>query len=110
MSRQTLEKLWRKRIDDCAKSGKTVVDWCYYNKVSVHQYYYWKRRLAAEPPKSTPQPPLIPVDILDPAQAPPPAAPAGLTLRIAGATIDVTPGFDPLLLRAVVGALSVLAC
>ena len=87
-----------------------MVDWCYYNKVSVHQYSYWKRRLTAEPPQPTAQPPLIPVDILDPVQPPPLPAPAGLTLRIAGAAIEVPPGFDPVLLRAGGGALSVLPC
>jgi hypothetical protein len=109
MSRQGLAELWRKRLDDCAQSGRSVVDWCYYNKVTVPQYYYWKRRLAAEPPQPTHPQEFIPLDILPTAQTPP-AVPAGVTVRIAGATIDVTPGFDPDLLRAVVGALAAISC
>jgi len=111
MSRQTLQKLWRKRLDDCAGSGRTVVDWCHYNKIGVHQFYYWKRRLASQSPPPAPHPTLIPLGILDPPPTPPlPAETASLTLRIAGVAIQVNHGFDPLLLRAVVDALSTPPC
>ena len=56
MTKQGSEQLWRKRLDECAKSGKTVVYWCYLNNVSVHQYYYWKRRLAVAQPQATKKP------------------------------------------------------
>ena len=107
MSRQGLAELWRKRLDECAKSGKAVVYWCHLNKVSVHQYYYWKRRLAVEPLQARAKQQFIPVALVETAPIP---TPARITLRIAGAAIDVTPGFDPVTLRAVVVALSALPC
>jgi hypothetical protein len=108
MSRQALEQLWRKRLDDCAKSGRSVVDWCGYNHVTVPQYYYWKRRLAVAPPQPTAKQEFIPVALVE--TAPIPTPPGGVTVRIAGTTIDVTPGFDPALLRAVVVALAGIPC
>jgi hypothetical protein len=100
-------QLWRKRLDDCAKSGKTVVYWCYLNQVSVPQYYYWKRKLAAQPTETAPRPEFIPVELGE--KAPSPAA-TGVTVCIAGAAIQLAPDFDPATLRAVVVALSALPC
>jgi hypothetical protein len=107
MTRQGLAELWRKRLDECAQSGESVVYWCYLNKVEPHQYYYWKRRLANIPTQPPATQAFLPVEIVQDA---PCSAPAALTLRIAGATIDVTPGFDPATLRAIVVALSALPC
>ena len=41
MSREGLAELWRERLDDYAESGGTVDEWCRFNRVSEHQYYYW---------------------------------------------------------------------
>jgi hypothetical protein len=108
MTRQGLAELWRKRLDDCAKSGESVVYWCYLHKVEPHQYYYWKRRLAGQQTQPTAKQAFLPVDIVD--TSPRCNSTTGLTVRIAGATIDVTAGFDPALLRAVVGALADPPC
>jgi hypothetical protein len=108
MSRQGLAELWRKRLDDCAKSGRSVVDWCGYNHVTVPQYYYWKRHLAVEPPQPTQKQEFLPVEVVE--TAPISAATTGVTVRIAGAAIELTPGFDPATLRAVVVALSAIPC
>jgi transposase len=101
-------QLWRRRLDDCAKSGKTVVYWCYLNNVSVPKYYYWKRKLAAQPTQAAPGPEFIPVALVE--AAPPPPADTGVTVHLAGAKIELTSGFDPATLRAVVVALSALPC
>ncbi len=104
MTRQELAQEWRQRLDDFAQSGETVADWCYFNHVSVHQYYYWKRRLAA-----TPAPPqFLPVALSD--TVPAPTAATGVTVRLAGAAIELTHDFDPQTLRAVGVALSGLPC
>jgi hypothetical protein len=108
MSKPDLAQTWRQRLDDIANSGRSVVDWCYFNQVSVHQYYYWKRRLTAEPPQSTNQQEWVPVKIVE--SAPIPNVSTGVTVRIAGTAIELTPGFDPATLRAVVMALSGLPC
>ena len=110
MTRQGSEQLWRKRLDECAKSGKTVVYWCYLNNVSVHQYYYWKRRLAVASSQPTAHQQFMPVALLEAAAAPAAPAVTGVTVHLAGAKIELATGFDPAALRAVVVALSALPC
>jgi hypothetical protein len=108
MSKADLAQVWRQRLDACAQSGKSVVDWCYFNQVSVHQYYYWKRRLSDPSPQATAPPQWLPVEV-EPA-APLSAAATGVSVRIGGVRIEVNAGFDPATLRAVVVALAGLAC
>jgi hypothetical protein len=108
MSKQGLVELWRKRLDDCAKSGRSVVDWCGYNHVTVPQYYYWKRRLAVAQPQAPQQPEFLPVQVVE--TTPLPAATTGVTVHLAGAKIELATGFDPATLRAVVVALSAISC
>ena len=92
----------------------TVQDWCGFNRVSTYQSYYWRRKIAAadiaktEPPAaSTAQThswlAVGPVDNE-------PTPPGGLTVRIAGAAIELQPDFNPTLLRAVVRALATGLC
>jgi hypothetical protein len=107
-AREALAQEWRERFDDFAESEMTVQDWCDFNRLSIHQYYYWRRRLAPTQPQPPANPSFLALDIVD---TPPfPAAPGGVTIRIAGAAIEVTSGFDPAMLRAVVGALATPSC
>src|SRR5579862_6390263 len=103
MSKADLAQTWRQRLNECAHSGKSVVDWCYFNQVSVHQYYYWKRRLTAQPSQPTTKPEWLPVEIVP--SAPLPAVPTGVSVRLGIATIELSADFDPATLRAVVRAL-----
>ena len=34
---------WKKTIEDCQASGKTVVSYCKENNVNEKTYYYWLR-------------------------------------------------------------------
>ena len=108
MSKADLAQQWRQRLDECANSGRSVVDWCYFNQVSVHQYYYWKRRLGAPPPQATAPPQWIPVEVV--ATEPIRTASTGVSVRLGAATIEVSAGFDAATLRAVVVALLALPC
>jgi hypothetical protein len=108
MSREDLAQEWRERLEDFAQADTTIVEWCYFHRIPVHQFYYWKRRLAAAPPQTAATPQFLPV-ALTPA-APTPASATGVTVRIAGTAIELAPGFDPATLRAVVAALSALPC
>ena len=113
MSREALAEIWRERLDDYAQSEMTVQDWCGFNRVSSYQFYYWRRKIAAadiaksgEPVASTTRMhPWLAVNVVDPA-----AAPGGVTVRIAGAAIELQPDFNPTLLRAVVHALAAEPC
>ena len=105
MSNPELAQEWRERLEDFAISEMTVREWCDFNRVSQHQYYYWRRRLAQPSAKTAATPRWQTVEILDTPLAS--TAKARLNLHIAGAAIEVTSGFDPALLRAVVAALAI---
>ena len=45
-AREALAQEWRDRLEDFAQSEMTVQQWCDFNVLPVHQYYYWRRRLA----------------------------------------------------------------
>jgi len=131
---QELSDAWRQRLLDAAKSGATVKAWCSRNGYTLDQYYYWNRRLreqGSHPISNSPQPAPLRrgrprVDraadrepdaaapgqwlLVEPASE---AASVGLdhlTVRIAGAEIDVYAGFNSALLRSVVRALAVGGC
>ena len=107
MSRQELVQEWKDRLEDFTLSEMTVQQWCDFNSLSAYQYYYWKRRLATTQQDTTEKPRFLAVGIVG---APSPQAPGGVTIRIAGAAIEVAAGFDPDRLRAVVQALGAQAC
>ena len=69
---------------------------------------YWKRRLAAMPPQPSVNQTWMAVNVVAP--TPVPLTSGGVTVRIAGAAIELTPGFDPGMLRAVVTALAARPC
>ena len=106
-AREALAQEWRDRLEDFALSEMTVQQWCDFNALPVHQYYYWRRRLANPKTDHNDNPTWMVLSVVEP--APLPTLP-GLTLHIAGAQMQITPGFDPALLRAVVGALATPAC
>ena len=103
---QDLASLWQARIDDAAQSGMTVKNWCARHGYSLDRYYYWKRKLSGSE-RSAPGCNWlrVPTDSQEPLNTN-----ACLTVRIAGAEIDLRPGFDPCLLRSVVRALGTEPC
>jgi len=103
-----LAQEWRERLDDFAESQMTVQEWCDFNRVSIYQYYYWRRRLATPNSQQEANPSFLALDIVDSAPISPP--PGGVTIRVAGAAIEVCSGFDPSMLRAVVRALATQSC
>jgi hypothetical protein len=107
MSNENRE-VWRKRIDDLARSGLTVAKWCELNGTTPRQYGYWRKKLGSAAKQRTAPAKWVAVAIAEP--APSPTSPSGLTVRIAGAEIPLQPGFDPVLLRAVVEALGAAPC
>lgn len=106
-AREALAQEWRDRLEDYALSEMTVQQWCDFNAIPVHQYYYWRRRLATKKTDHNDNTGWMTLNVL---QTQPVPTPSPLTLRIAGAEIQITPGFDPSLLRAVVGALATPSC
>ena len=106
-AREALAQEWRDRLEDFAQSEMTVQQWCDFNALPVHQYYYWRRRRATQKADHNDNVGWMALSVIEPA---PLSTPTGLTLRIAGAEIEINQGFDPGLLRAVVGTLATPAC
>lgn len=107
-AREELAQEWRERLQDFAQSEMTVEAWCHFNRVTIHQYYYWRRRLTTAQTDKASNGRWMAVSVVD--TIPNPTAPSGITLHIAGAEIQVTAGFDPGMLRAVVRALATNPC
>ncbi len=121
MDRTGSMELWPKLLAGVVPGKMTVRQWCEEQGVSLNEYYYWRRRIravaAANPPKARPLSSegraWLTVQIDEPIVAP--VAPSRLSVCITlegypGAAIDVVPGFDPSLLRAVVEALRSRSC
>ena len=105
-AREALAQEWQDRLEDFAQSEMTVPQWCDFNALPVHQYYYWRRRLATPKTDHNDNAGWMAISVVPASTLPR----APLTLRIAGAEIEIAPGFDPALLRAVVSALAAPAC
>jgi transposase-like protein len=116
MDRTGSIKLWRRLLASVVPGEMTVQQWCEQQGVTQHQYYYWRRRVAAVADEKTAegQPsfarvqPWLAVEVVEPTSVPTPSG--GVTVRVAGAAIELHPGFDPAMLRAVVNALAVRPC
>lgn len=100
MINESLPAQWRERFCAFAASGLSVGAWCAANEIPLHRYYYWRRKLSNGASVRVP----TDVDWL-PLVANSSCLPALLVVRVGAAAIDVAPGFDPSLLRAVVVAL-----
>lgn len=113
MNKEELLQTWRERLEDFAQSEMTVQDWCDFNRIPLHRYYYWRRKLLRSDcasPLST-RSSWMPLDLHDPAASTDTAS--TITLRVAlgtaAAEIDIRSGFSPDLLRAIVLALGASA-
>ncbi len=45
MNRSDLRNEWEQRIANFASSGQSASKWCAANEISIHQFWYWKKRL-----------------------------------------------------------------
>jgi len=91
--------LWRQRLAEQRASGESVTSWCFRHDISLPTFYYWRRQLP-DAPAPTPD---VPAGWL--ALAPQTPTAATLTLRVGQVVIEVSAGFDPHLLGAVLTVL-----
>lgn len=108
MSKEGLLVAWRRRLAGFVPGTLTVSQWCDSQGISEHQYYYWRRRLADADKDRKEDGRWLAVDVIG--HTPPPSTPGGVAVRIGSATIELQPGFDPAMLRAVVRALETPQC
>lgn len=89
---------WRELIRQHGSSGQSIKAFCERHGVAVSAFYYWRRRLNAEP--TTPSTALA-VSFVSVEASPEPVTPIELVLR-GGRCLRVVAGFDgPTLLRLI---------
>jgi hypothetical protein len=109
MKNESLRDEWQLRFEEFSCSEMTVGDWCRENLIPLHQFYYWRRKFAADAaPSKSDASAWLAVDVREP--APNPTAPSGVSIRLGRAVVDVSAGFDSSVLRAVVAALGAAPC
>ncbi|PDO09197.1 MAG: hypothetical protein BLM47_13960 [Candidatus Reconcilbacillus cellulovorans] len=101
--REQLRQLWAARIADYRSSGLTMAAWCARHHIRVDQLKYWlyRRKLQNPSPRAA-GPRFLPLTVTEPSPT--------LTVRVGSVHIDLKPGFDPQLLKAVVRALEEAPC
>ena len=103
MSRETLQGVWGRRLEEYAASGLSQKQWCLANNLPVHQFHYWRGKL--KPAVTGPVNLAVDQGWCRLQEMPMPAKQV-LEVRVGSATIQVALGFDEDLLAAVVQALS----
>ena len=89
---------WFSLIAEQKTSGLTVSEFCRQRSVSLHSFRGWRCRLNKAASSGS--------DWVTVKAETAPALERSLTLRIGGASVDLSAGFDPRLLREIVAALS----
>lgn len=94
VQRTELREAWQERVATFRASGQPVSTWCADNGVKEHQLRYWLSKFGAEPAQTEAQ--FIPVHLQD-------SYP--LAIHIGPFVVEVTPGYNPDLLRNVLRTL-----
>jgi hypothetical protein len=106
---------WCRLLEDRAASSLTLGQWCASQGVTYNLYYYWKRVIERRghevdeiEEEEKPAGSLwLGVQIQEPPQPP---ATGAITIRVAGLTLDIEAGFDPLVLSSVLAAMGAQPC
>ena len=98
--RKELRQLWAGLVAEFRASGLGQTQWCRQNGYKVRHLHYWLRKFAATD-TAVSETTWLPVPV-----TPDREATLSLVVRVGSAVIDVPPGFDPDLLRAVVRTLA----
>lgn len=99
---QERRQQWEERVAAYRSSGQGVREWCAGNGVKPERLWYWLRRVETgrrEGQSSAWLQAVVSFGTVAGEQA-------GLLVKVGKASVEVRPGFDPDLLREVVGALS----
>lgn len=104
MTKVELRQEWERRIAEYRASGQSAKEWCATHNVTPRQLWYWlkKCRTGAEPRSSGSPVRWLPVEV---SQAPRPGQENELLIRVGPASVEVRPGFDPVLLSEVLKVL-----
>lgn len=99
---QERRQLWEERIAAYRSSGQGVKEWCAVSGIKPERMWYWLRQTKSQGPGEQSTAWLQAVVSFGEVTG----EQTGLLVRVGKAGVEVRPGFDPDLLRAVVRALS----
>ncbi|MFZ2950176.1 MAG: hypothetical protein WA003_11875 [Desulfuromonadaceae bacterium] len=99
MTRAERRAHWRAIIENQATSGMCIAAYCRNSRIKPSNFYTWRRRLREQQPSAGGFLELIPDRLTE--------ATSGVRVHLGGRlSIEVTRGFDPFTLRAVVETLN----
>ena len=104
MKKSELRIEWEQRIANFLSSGQSASKWCAANEVSIHQFWYWKKRLKNTQDNVNDSPKWLSLEMDDSIEN----LKSRLIVRVGQASVEVEPGFDPRLLADVVRTLQSL--
>ena len=95
-------QLWVERITECRSSGMSVRAWCREHEISEKTYYYWQRRLYQQMITTAETVRFAEISFQEETV---PNSGATAKISLSGATIEIYPGADTQMIRAILQTL-----
>ena len=95
-------QIWVERITECRSSGKSDRTWCREHEISEKTYYYWQRKLYQQMISTAETVRFAEISCQE-ERVPNPGATAKISLP--GATVEIYPGADTQMIRAILQTL-----
>ena len=99
LNEQNKVALWAERVNVCRSSGRTVKDWCKESGISEQTYYRWQKRLFEMARQQEGRFAEITPERVDHVDG------AAVTVRVAGAEVDIRSGADAVTVETVLRVL-----
>jgi transposase-like protein len=106
MTKEELRNKWETRISDFKSSGQTQSKWCAAHDLNIHQLRYWLKKFSSDEStnsRSSRDSKWLPIDVDDQV-----GETTNLLVKVGEVTIEVKPGYDPILFLDVVRKLKSL--
>ncbi|WP_368658708.1 IS66 family insertion sequence element accessory protein TnpB [Metabacillus halosaccharovorans] len=104
MNRSDLKNEWEHRMANFMTSGQSASKWCTANDISIHQFWYWKKRLKATQEPTSDSSKWLALEMNDSIEN----SKSKLVVKVGQASLEVEHGFDPKLLGDVIRTLQSL--
>ena len=95
-------QIWVERITECRSSGKSVRTWCREHEISEKTYYYWQRKLYQQMITTAETVRYAEITCQEERV---PNTDATAKVSLSGATVEIYPGADTQMIRAILQTL-----
>jgi len=94
---------WEKRMAEFRASGQSATAWCAAHEINLQRFRYWARKFQVRPQtESTKSVQWLSVKL----DESPVSEGTSMNVQVGEASIEVRPGFNPILLKQIVQALA----